>query len=105
MKTEPIDIYSEQSNFGVVRMPRREFPGAVIQGDSLYSLFSDAVDVVETLQSSPDSEAFHAAFSVAERLEERLRNYIEVCEAHGIEWKFDVSPSTADYASLINEND
>jgi len=86
-------------------MPNREYPGAVVQGDSLYSLFSDALDIVEELKADPDSEAFHAAFSFTERLEDRLRHYIEVCEAHGIKWDFDVSRSTTDFASLLGEDD
>jgi len=104
MKTKEIEIYSELSNHGIVRMPGREYPGAVVQGDSLFSLFSDALDIVEELKDNSESDAFHAAFSVAERLEDRLRHYIEVCESNGIEWNFNVSRSTQDYATLLDND-
>ncbi len=68
-------VLSAQSNIAVFQLPTRNYPGSVVQGDSLYSLFPDAIDLLEELKSQPDSEAFHAAYSIAERLEDQLRHY------------------------------
>jgi hypothetical protein len=34
-----IEVYSEATNQAVVQMPGRQFPGSVIQGDSLSILY------------------------------------------------------------------
>ena len=104
-ETEYAKILSSQSNVAVVQMPSRHYPGSVVQGDSLTSLLSDTLDVLEELKGQPDSEAFHAAFSVAERLEERLQHYISICESNGIKWTFKLKRRTEDYASLIDLGD
>jgi len=101
METKSIEVYSELNNSSVVRMPERQYPGVVIQGDSLFSLFSDSIDLLEELKEKPDSEAFHAAYSVAERLEGHLRHYIEVCEKHGIKWAFNRKKSVLEFEHLI----
>ena len=95
-------VLSSLSNLAVVQLPTRLYPGSVIQGDSLFSLLSDTLNVLEELKDQPDSEAFHAALSVAERLEGRLAHYISVCEANGIEWTFRSERSTEDYTSIAD---
>ena len=47
MEIKQIEVYSELSNYGIVRMPGRHFPGAVIQGDSLHILCRHACSIVE----------------------------------------------------------
>jgi len=39
MRTESVEIYSDETNDAVMRHPGRKFPGVLIQGDTLYSLF------------------------------------------------------------------
>jgi hypothetical protein len=47
MKQMPIEVYSEMTNAAVVRMPGRQFPGVVIQGDTLNNLCRAAVAAVD----------------------------------------------------------
>jgi len=35
MDIEPLEVYARDSNYAVVKPPGRNYPGAVIQGDSL----------------------------------------------------------------------
>ncbi|WP_440590540.1 DUF6959 family protein [Rhodanobacter glycinis] len=42
MRTETVEIYSDQTNAAVLRHPGRKFPGMLVQGDSLYALCSHA---------------------------------------------------------------
>jgi len=42
MRVEPVEIYSDEPNHAVLRHPGRRFPGALIQGDSLYVLCRQA---------------------------------------------------------------
>lgn len=42
MRTETVEILSEQTNAAVMRHPGRAFPGVLVQGDSLYVLCQQA---------------------------------------------------------------
>ena len=104
-EAEYAKILSSQSNVAVVQLPSREYPGSVIQGDSLMSLLSDTLDVLEELKGRPDGEAFHAALSVAERLEDRLQHYNAICETNGLKRTFESHRRPEDYSSLIDHGD
>jgi hypothetical protein len=45
MEIKEIEVFSEMSNYAIVRMPGRHFPGCVIQGDSLSVLLNNAEEV------------------------------------------------------------
>jgi len=38
MRIEPVEIYSDQTNAAVLRHPERQFPGVLLQGDTLHAL-------------------------------------------------------------------
>lgn len=38
MRTESVEIYSDETNRAVIRHPGRKFPGVLIQGDTLFTL-------------------------------------------------------------------
>ena len=42
MRTESVEIFSDQTNAAVLRHPGRVFPGVLVQGDSLYALCQQA---------------------------------------------------------------
>jgi hypothetical protein len=84
METKELDVYSEAGNSSIVRMPSRRFPGVVIQGDSLASLFAEAMTLVEKLESSDDEETFLTALEMAERLEGHILHYEATLQSHGM---------------------
>ncbi|WP_095200953.1 DUF6959 family protein [Mesorhizobium carmichaelinearum] len=45
MRSEPVEIYSDQTNAAIMRHPGRRFPGLLIQGDTLYILCRKADDI------------------------------------------------------------
>ncbi|RBP46603.1 DUF6959 family protein [Arenicella xantha] len=104
MESEKADILSHQSNVAVVKLPSREYPGSVVQGDSLLILHSEIMEVLAELSKTPEKDAFYAAFMAAEKLEDRLMHYIAVCKAHGIENNFKIEHSYKRYEHLV-END
>ena len=97
MKKVEIDIFSEAVNNGVVRMPERNYLGSVIQGDTLFLLHGDAMDILEELKHNPGSYAFYKAYSIAKALEDRLEHYIKVCKEHRIKLDFRIECSVYDY--------
>ena len=75
-----LNVLSEQSNHGVVQMPERQFPGAVIQGDSLAILCEEAREISERLKalSNPDDDILFLAQEHQEKLLSRLLHYQKV---------------------------
>jgi len=85
MKTKEIQVYSEESNLAVVRMPSRRFPGSVIQGDSLSILYDLAVSLYQRALKIGDDELIDEAEELKDLLEERIRHYETVLQRHDME--------------------
>lgn len=101
MKKIDIEVFSDSDNNTVVRMPERYYLGSVIQGDALFLLHGDAMDILEELKYNPGSYAFYKAYSVAKTLEDRLNHYIDVCNEGQIKIDFRVECSVHDYDEPI----
>ena len=73
-RAETLELVSDASNFAVVRMPGRRFPGCVIQGDTLSILHSDLRGLEEQIRSTLGDrhELAEEAGAIAARLHERL---------------------------------
>ncbi len=56
MEVVPIEVYSQDSNFGILKMPARNYPGCVIQGDSLRILVSNAKYINDNLSKVTNNE-------------------------------------------------
>jgi len=86
MERKELDVYSEASNFGIVRMPGRRFPACAIQGDSLCNLFHNAVNLLSRLKADGAcNEAIEEAEGLVRMLRARLDHYESVLTEHGIE--------------------
>jgi hypothetical protein len=101
MKKPNVEVYSDEDNNGVVRMPNRNYLGSVIQGDALFLLHGDAMDLLEELKHNPGSYAFYKAYSVAKSLEDRLNHYIDVCSQNDVKLDFRIECSVYDYDEPI----
>jgi hypothetical protein len=82
MRTESVEILSDKTNAAVMRHPDREFPGVLIQGDSLSALCGQADRIcAEIGRGSP-------AFAEANALRNTLWSYLDHYKAtlgeHGI---------------------
>jgi hypothetical protein len=84
MELKQLEVFSEELNFAVVRMPGRRFPGCVIQGDSLSVLCGLARSIHNRLASQGDDEASEDAAELLEKLTDRLEHYEQVLAKHGI---------------------
>lgn len=84
MTNKVIEVFSEVSNFGIVRMPGRRFPGCVIQGDSLSVLLDLAESVCDRVRNSTDEELVSDAEELRTQIAERLRHYESVLDEHGL---------------------
>jgi hypothetical protein len=86
MEVKPLEVYAEDSNYGVVRMPARNFPGCVIQGDSLAILYAEARRVVECVRTGATGgeECLGAVEKLHNALLDRLLHYHQLLRRQGL---------------------
>ncbi len=101
MQKKEIEVFSEQVDNGVVRMPGRNILGSVMQGDSLFLLHADLMDILESHKHEPDSELFYRIYTISSDVEERLNHYMAVCEKEGVDLNFNIELSVEDYSDLV----
>jgi hypothetical protein len=88
MKVENVEIYSEVSNNAVIKLNGRNFPGSLIQGDSLHILVSEIMEAKEAIREGNSEEASEILGYVLERLNDRLTIYIDALTLHKLELPF-----------------
>ncbi len=92
MRKDVVEIYSDASNYAVMRHPGRRFPGALIQGDSLHALSQTADRAFVAIKSGKSDEALEEIGELREALAERLNHYKQVLAEHNIGLPFDDRP-------------
>ena len=104
MEVMPLEVFATDSNYAVVKPPGRQFPGAVIQGDSLRRLAGLAVAVATWFRDqgpTDDPEVLGDVQELTELLVRRVLHYQEVLHAHGIEWPYSQPLTAADVVRLL----
>jgi len=64
-------------------MPGRRFPGVVIQGDSLFSIYGSMRGLLKHFRRIRDEEHFYEALEVAEVIQAQLRHYEDALTSAG----------------------
>ena len=80
MSRQPIEVLSDAVNGAVVRMPGRQFPGIVVQGDSLIGLTSASQALLEQANKIGDAQLMRKAGNLHYMLEDLMARYREGCE-------------------------
>ncbi|MEU9014501.1 hypothetical protein AB0D12_32990 [Streptomyces sp. NPDC048479] len=78
------ELFTDGGNNAVVRLPGRQFPGVLIQGDSLPILRSDVAEVVEALDQGNVAGARETAGTLLTDLDALLARYAAALEAHEV---------------------
>ncbi len=99
MELKPLEVYSEDSNYGIVRMPGRNYPGCVIQGDSLACLCATARRIVDDIKARSicDRELLGDVEDLYHSLLGRLLDYQEVIQRAGFKLPYGRPMSTEDF--------
>ena len=71
----PIEVWSDATNMSVVRMPGRNFPGLVVQGDKLIYLNGAAARVEELASRAESEDLKREAANLHYDLQELLSDY------------------------------
>jgi predicted RNase H-like HicB family nuclease len=82
MKKLELAVLGEETNSWVIQIPNRQYPGVVIQGDSLKTLYDTAKEIAELTPVS--EEAHELAEELCQRLKSHLGNYELALRQNGI---------------------
>lgn len=88
MRTETVEIYSDQTNAAVIRHPDRRFPGVLIQGDSLYSICVQADDACLAAKDQLRSDEYAELNNLRNSLWSYLNHYKSILGEHQIPLPF-----------------
>lgn len=86
------ELFTDPGNDAVVRLPPRNFPGVLIQGDSLSIIRADIAEIVDACDQSDVGEAREAAAILLSNLDELLARYAAALKAHDIPIPFYQAP-------------
>jgi len=79
-----VELFGGQGNFAIVRLPERQYPGVLFQGDSLFNLAMLATSVRERAQQTADADLVDEATELHELLWEALLHYEAELESRAL---------------------
>jgi hypothetical protein len=91
MKRIEVEAISEATNAAVVRLPYRNYPGILIQGDSLAGLTNTARRAREAVNAGRPEEASDELAELCELLDAYREEYERAVCAAGLELPYVVS--------------
>ncbi len=85
------EVLSQSVNLPVIRMPGRKYPGVLIQGDTLSSLYTLSQMICRRTEHSEDTELTELSEELASELARILTEYERVLKCKGYNLPY-VSP-------------
>lgn len=85
MYKSELEVFSDKTNQAMVRMPGRQFPGVVIQGDTLSMLYGHLKTVRDRAARTDDEKLKDGATIAFRMLDNLVRHYERVLDEHNIE--------------------
>jgi predicted RNase H-like HicB family nuclease len=79
MMNRQVDLLSQAVNFAVVKLPQRNFPGVLIQGDTLHSLVKNIDRMMDLLNKRKLEELTDELEDMREQLSAAMVHYEHVC--------------------------
>ena len=103
MIIQPLEVYSSESNYAVIKPPGRNYPGCVIQGDSFGRLCRTALNIVRLVRQSDlkNEDLLENIEDLTNSLLGRMLHYQRVLDEHGIDYPHVHAFSETDRVDLI----
>jgi len=107
MEIEQLEVYATTSNYAIIKPPGRNYPGCVIQGDSLSILCRTARDIAACVRDGDTmSESFRADVQeLTNSLLDRMLHYQRVLRSHGIDLPYSRPFSESDFVRLLPDDE
>ena len=74
-----VEVFTEETDFAVTKVPTRKYPSVFIQGDFLMGMVGTAKDEIELFDIDRE-ESMEALKDLYEELKWRLEDYLKICE-------------------------
>ena len=84
MEYMELEVYSQSINRGVVKMPSQNFPGLLLQGETLSTLLGLARSAHEKSQKTSDAELIDTSRELLDSLQKLLSHYESTLGKHNI---------------------
>ena len=84
MEYMELEVYSQSINRGVVKMPSQNFPGIVIQGETLSTLLALAKSAHEKALGTSDTELINTSLELRDSLQKLSSHYEATLNRHNI---------------------
>ncbi|MBC9878969.1 hypothetical protein G8O24_16640 [Bradyrhizobium sp. INPA01-394B] len=81
---EQVDLLSAPINFAVVQLPERNFPGVVVQGDTLHSMLRQVERMKQLLAERDLQELSDEIEDIGEQLLGAQTHFERICMERGI---------------------
>jgi hypothetical protein len=82
--SQNVELLSSASNYAVVQLPGRRFPGVVVQGDSLHSIVQELLELQQLASAHNDEELDAGLAELYDLFKEVSVRYEAVCAERGI---------------------
>jgi hypothetical protein len=92
MRVESVEIYSDATNAAILRHPDRQFPGVLIQGDTLHSLCVAIDHLCARARPRMDADILQEIQELRESMRGLLSHYKSVLQEHGLPLPFSEIP-------------
>jgi uncharacterized protein DUF6959 len=93
MQYMELEVYSQSIDRGVVRMQSQNFPGLVLQGETLASLLKLAKTTYEKSQSTTDVELIDTSRELLESIQKLVSHYEATLGKHNIPLPYSTVPA------------
>ena len=87
-----LEVYSQSINRGVIRMPSQNFPGLLLQGETLSTLLSLARSVHERSQTTTDKELIETSQQLRDDLQKLVSHFEATLAKHNIPLPYSTIP-------------
>src|ERR1043165_6549320 len=96
MEYMELEVYSQSIDRGIIRMPSQNFPGLLLQGETLSTLLRLAKSAYEKSQNTPDAELIDVSRELVETIQKLVSHYEATLSKHNIPLPYSTIPAKPD---------
>lgn len=93
MEYMELEVYSQSINRGVIKMPSQNFPGLLLQGETLSTLLGLARSIYEKAQGTSDTALIESSRELEDSLQKLVSHYESTLSKHNIPLPYSTIPS------------
>ncbi len=96
MEYMELEVYSQSIDRGIIRMPSQNFPGLLLQGETLATLLRLAKLAYEKSQNMTNTELIDTSRELMETIQKLVSHYESTLGKHNIPLPYSTIPAKPD---------